>query len=497
VTSEEHYDVVIVGAGLSGIGAAVHLKKNCPDRSFTILEGRSNPGGTWDLFRYPGVRSDSDMHTLGYHFKPWRASKSIADGKAILEYIKETATEYNLSQHVKYDHKVLKAKWSSAESFWRLEISHGGTVKHVTGNVLYMCAGYYSYKQGYTPDFPGRERFKGDVIHPQAWPENYDYQDKKVVVIGSGATAITLVPAMADKASHVTMLQRSPTYIISWPAKDFVANFLRTILPIKVAYAITRWKNILRQQYLYWLSRNKPDVLKGFLLWNARRRLGKDFDIEKHFTPTYDVWDQRLCLVPDGDFFDALKEAKASVVTDHIESFTEEGIALQSGEALEADTIITATGLKLVMYGEVEFSVDGKPVDFSKTWSYKGVSCSGVPNFFACFGYVNASWTLRADLMSRYVCRVVNHMHSTGNLQCTPTLQAGDESMRRQPWISGFTPGYINRVGHIFPKQGDKKPWVNAQVYNLDVELLEKEPVDDGTMIFSSPAASLGPGPVL
>ena len=486
--TEEHYDVLIVGAGLSGIGAAVHLKKNCPDHSFAILEGRSNPGGTWDLFRYPGIRSDSDMHTLGYDFKPWRASKSIADGQAILEYIKETAAEHDLNQYVRYDHQVLKAEWSSEASRWRLEINHNGTVKYVTGNLVYMCAGYYSYKQGYTPDFPGRERFQGDVIHPQAWPKDYDYQGKKVVVIGSGATAITLVPAMADKAEQVTMLQRSPTYIISWPAKDRVANFLRTILPIKVAYAITRWKNILRQQYLYWLSRNKPEVLKGLLLWNARRRLGKDFDIEKHFTPTYNVWDERLCLVPDGDFFDAVKDKKASVVTDHIESFTEDGIALKSGKSLEADTIITATGLRLVMYGEVEFSVDGMPVDFSKTWSYKGVGCSGVPNFFACFGYVNASWTLRADLMSRYVCKVVNHMHATGTQQCMPTLGGDASHMRRLPWISGFTPGYIKRVGHIFPKQSNIEPWVNPQIYSKDVELLDKSPVDDGYLVFSKAA---------
>ena len=482
---EEHFDVLIVGAGLSGIGAAVHLKQNCPDRSFAILEGRSNPGGTWDLFRYPGIRSDSDMHTLGYDFKPWRASKSIADGKAILDYIKETAAEHDVNQYVRYDHQVLKAEWSSEASRWRLEINHNGTVKYVTGNLVYMCAGYYSYKQGYTPDFPGRECFQGDVIHPQAWPDDYDYQGKKVVVIGSGATAITLVPAMADKAEHVTMLQRSPTYIISWPAKDRVANFLRTILPIKMAYAITRWKNILRQQYLYWLSRNKPEVLKGLLLWNARRRLGKDFDIEKHFTPTYNVWDERLCLVPDGDFFDAVKDKKASVVTDQIESFTKQGIDLKSGESLEADTIITATGLKLVMYGEVEFSVDGVPVDFSKTWSYKGVGCSGVPNFFACFGYVNASWTLRADLMSRYVCKVVNHMHATGTQQCVPTLGEDAMKMRRLPWISGFTPGYIKRVGHIFPKQSNIEPWVNPQIYSKDVELLDKSPVDDGYLVFS------------
>jgi cation diffusion facilitator CzcD-associated flavoprotein CzcO len=267
-----------------------------------------------------------------------------------------------------------------------------------------------------------------------------------------------------------------------------VANFLRTILPIKMAYGMTRWKNIVRQQALYWLSRNKPDFLKRLLLWNARRRLGKDIDLEKHFTPTYDVWDQRLCLVPDGDFFDAIKDSKASVVTDHIESFTEKGIALQSGETLDADTIVTATGLNLVLYGEVEFFVDGEPVDFANTWSYKGIASSGVPNFFACFGYVNASWTLRADLMSRYVCRVVNHMHATGTRQCTPTLRAGDEKMQRQPWLSGFTPGYISRIGHIFPKQGDKKPWINAQVYSLDVELLEKDPVDDGTMVFSNAA---------
>jgi cation diffusion facilitator CzcD-associated flavoprotein CzcO len=482
----EYFDVVIVGAGLSGIGAACHLQSDCPDKSYVILEGRESMGGTWDLFRYPGIRSDSDMHTLGYKFKPWRESKAIADGPAILNYINETASEYDVDRNIRYRHSVVKAEWASDDACWTLEVHRSDSNRrlHIRCNMILMCAGYYRYEHGYTPEFKGRERFRGEIIHPQHWPEGLDYRDKTVVVIGSGATAVTLVPAMARKARHVTMLQRSPTYVLAWPDKDLIANLLRKVLPEKVAYAVTRWKNITMQQWTYRKTRNDPEKVKRQLLKWARKQLGKDYDVETHFTPDYNPWDQRLCLVPNGDLFNAIREGSVSVVTEQIDRFTEGGILLQSGKELEADIIVTATGLDLLVLGGVEFVVDGRPVDFSKTYSYKGTMFSGVPNLVSTFGYINASWTLRADLTAEYFCRLVNHLDANGYRHCTPSLRPEDEDMPARPWITAFTPGYIRRALHLMPVQGDHEPWINPQNYRIDKKMFLEGDLDDGALQF-------------
>jgi cation diffusion facilitator CzcD-associated flavoprotein CzcO len=482
----EHFDVVIVGAGLSGVGAGVHLHERCPGKSYVILEGRASMGGTWDLFRYPGIRSDSDMHTLGYRFKPWREAKAIADGPSILRYVKETAAEYGVDRHVRYQHLVRRAAWSSADATWTVEATRedSGATVGFTCNFLFMCAGYYSYREGYTPAFPGMERFKGKIVHPQKWPEYLDYKGKKVVVIGSGATAMTLVPAMSRDVAHIVMLQRSPTYVVSRPDRDVIANALRRVLPEKWAYAITRWKNVGLQQLLYRRTRTHPHKVKQKLLELVRKELGPDYDVEKHFTPTYNPWDQRLCLVPNSDLFAAIRSGKASVVTDQIESFTEQGIALASGEELEADVVVTATGLNLVVLGETEFAVDGKPVDFAQTWTYKGMMYSDVPNLACTFGYINASWTLRADLTSEYVCRLLNHMDAIGARQVTPRLRPADASMPARPWIDQFSSGYMQRMMHRFPKQGDREPWINPQNYTRDKKMIRFGEIDDGALEF-------------
>ena len=490
----EYFDVLIVGAGLSGIGAARHLQKHCPGKSYVILEGRDSMGGTWDLFRFPGIRSDSDMYTLGYNFKPWRDGKSIADGPSILKYIKETAAEGDVDRHIRYGHLVSKASWSSSEASWTVEAERkesGQTVSIRCGFIL-MCAGYYSYEQGFTPEFAGRERFAGDIIHPQEWPEDLDYRDKNVVVIGSGATAVTLVPEMAKDAAHVVMVQRSPTYMVSLPAVDVIANFLRKILPEKTAYAITRWKNIRFQQEVYQRTRTKPEKVKEHLLKLVRRELGPDYDVETHFTPHYNPWDQRLCLVPDHDFFESIRSGKSSIVTDQIDSFTEKGVLLKSGEEIEADVIITATGLNLVLLGGAELVVDGRPVRISDTFSYMGMMYSDVPNLVTTFGYINASWTLRADLTAEYTCRIINHMDETGCRQCTPRLRSEDRDMPARKWITEFSSGYMQRVMHLFPKQGDKAPWLNTQNYMEDKKLLRERAVDDGVLQFSNPAEESG-----
>ncbi len=485
----QFFDVVIVGAGLSGIGAAVHLQNNCPGRTYLILEGRDSIGGTWDLFRYPGIRSDSDMHTLGYCFKPWREAKAIADGPSILKYVKDTAAEHGIDKHIRYGHLVKKATWSSSIAAWTIEAGCGGTDEPVAirCNMLLMCSGYYSYEEGYTPAFAGRDRFKGDIIHPQQWPEKLDYRNKKVVVIGSGATAVTLIPALAEKAGHVVMVQRSPSYVASIPAKDKIANLLRRLLPDKVAYAITRWKNIRFQKLVYRRTRTHPDQVKRKLLRMVRKELGPDYDIEKHFTPRYNPWDQRLCLVPDSDLFHSIRSGKASVVTDRIDTFTEEGVLLKSGGELEADIIITATGLNLVLLGEMDFIIDGNPVKFSDTYSYKGMMYSDVPNLISTFGYINASWTLHADLIAEYACRLINYMDAQGYRQCVPRVSTGDKDMQTRPWISAFSSGYIQRLMHLFPKQGDRKPWINTQNYELDKTLLRRGSIDDGVLSFSRP----------
>lgn len=484
----EHVDVLVVGAGISGIGAGYHLQTHCPDRTYAILEGRDDLGGTWDLFRYPGVRSDSDMHTLGYGFKPWTDPKSIADGPSILAYVRETAAEHGIDRHIRFRHMVTRAQWSSDDATWTVTVDRAdeGDTVTLTCGYLFMCSGYYSYRGGYTPEFPGEDRFAGPVVHPQKWPEDLDVDGQRIVVIGSGATAMTLVPALAEQGAQVTMLQRSPTYVVARPDKDVIANGLRRVLPDGLAYRATRWKNAQLTELFYRRTRTAPGQVRKKLLGMVRKQLGPDFDVDTHFTPTYDPWDQRLCLVPNGDLFEALRSGRASVVTDHIEAFTEEGISLRSGERLEADIIVTATGLQLVTLGEMDFIVDGEPVDFARTWTYKGLAYSDVPNLASSFGYVNASWTLRADLTCAYVCRLLNHMTATGTDRCTPRLRPSDRAMAERPWIDDFSAGYMQRMMPLLPKQGDREPWINTQSYARDKKLLGQAPVDDGAMQFTS-----------
>jgi monooxygenase len=489
VTSE-YFDVVIVGAGLSGIGAACHLQDKCPGKRYAILESRAATGGTWDLFRYPGIRSDSDMHTLGYNFKPWTESKAIADGPDILNYIKDTAAEHRVDEHIRYGHRVVRASWSSSDALWEIEAERTDTNETVVlrANMVLMCSGYYNYEHGYLPEFKGRERFTGNIVHPQHWPEDLDYSGKKVVVIGSGATAMTLIPEMAEDVEHIVMLQRSPTYVISFPDKDIIANVLRWILPEKWAYAITRWKNINFQQWMYGQTRKRPATVKRYLLRQIRKELGKDYDVEKHFSPAYNPWDQRLCLVPNSDLFAAIRSGKASVTTDQIDTFTENGILLTSGIELQADIIVTATGLDLLVLGGVEFVVDGEVVDFSDTTSYKGMMNSNVPNLVSTFGYVNASWTLRADLIAEYFCRLINHMDAVGTRQCTPRLRDEDRDMPKRPYIIGFSSGYIQRVLGKLPKQGDREPWTNPQNYSRDRAMFREGKLEDGALVFDNPS---------
>ena len=489
--TSEHVDVVVVGAGLSGIGAGYHLQTMSPDRSYVILEGRDGLGGTWDLFKYPGIRSDSDMHTLGFSFKPWTEAKSIADGPSILQYLKQTVAQFGIDKNIRYGQLVTKAEWSTDDAQWTVTSTNKatGASNTISCSFLFMCSGYYSYKKGHTPEFAGRERFKGTVVHPQDWPTDLDYAGKRVVVIGSGATAVTIVPSMADKAAHVTMLQRSPTYMVSRPDHDVMANRMRKVLPPKMAYNLTRFKNTWRQQLVYNKTRTDPDKVKQLLLGGIKMELGADYDIAKHFTPAYNPWDQRLCLVPNGDFFKSMREGKASVVTDHITSFTETGIQLASGEHLDADIIITATGLELVTLGEMDFFVDGNQVDFAKTWTYKGFAYSDIPNLASTFGYINASWTLRSDLTAEYVCRLLNHMRKKGVAQCTPRLREQDRDMKERPWIDGFSSGYMQRMMHRMPRQGDHEPWINPQNYRRDKKMFKHSPIDDGVMQFSKQSA--------
>lgn len=479
-------DVMIIGAGLSGIGAACHLKEHCPDKSFALLESRRAMGGTWDLFRYPGIRSDSDMHTLGYRFKPWEDKKAIADGPSIRAYVNEAAHEHDVAREIRYQHVLRAASWSSEDARWTLEVDAFEPAERIqlTCRFLFMCAGYYDYASGHTPEFEGRDRFTGPVIHPQHWPEDLDYTGKRVAVIGSGATAMTLIPAMAEKAAHITMVQRSPTYVVSRPAQDRIANFLRKIMPASWAYSLTRFKNVQMQRLMYGRTRTHPTQVKERLIGMVREELGPDYDVEKHFTPRYNPWDERLCLVPDGDLFEAIRSGKASVITDQIDTFTESGIQLESGEKVEADIIVTATGINLNVLGGVQFTKDGKPVDFADTFTYKGMLYSGVPNLIQTFGYINASWTLRADLTSEYVCRLLNHMDKIGALVVTPQLREDEEKMEARPWIDDFTPNYMTRVMHLFPKQGDREPWMNTQNYHLDKKMIRSAPIEDGALIF-------------
>jgi monooxygenase len=486
----EHFDVLIVGAGLSGIGAGYHLQVNSPNRTYAILEGRDAIGGTWDLFRYPGIRSDSDMYTLGYAFRPWGEAKAIADGSSILNYVRQTAIDNGIDRHIRFGHQVKRASWSSETARWTVEIEQGAdkALIRLTCNFLFMCSGYYNYESGYTPDFVGADSFAGRIVHPQHWPDDLDYKDKRVVVIGSGATAVTLVPEMAKDAAHVTMLQRSPTYVVSRPAEDAMANKLRRNLPAMLAYNLIRWRNVLFGMLFYNLARKKPEQTKQNIIAGVRAQLGPDYDVETHFTPSYNPWDQRLCLVPDADLFNAIKSGAASVVTDHIESFTPKGIKLKSGQDLEADVIVTATGLRMQLMSGLEVTVDGRRIDLSKTMSYKGMMYSGVPNLASSFGYTNASWTLKCDLTCEYVCRLLNHMSRRGLDACTPGQPA--PSVGEEPWLT-FSSGYVQRGMAEFPKQGAVKPWKLNQNYALDLVSLKFGAVEDGIMKFSRAAPAV------
>ncbi|MBI5333958.1 MAG: NAD(P)/FAD-dependent oxidoreductase [Burkholderiales bacterium] len=489
----EHLDVLIVGAGLSGVGAAVHLKQLCPDRSFAVLEARDAIGGTWDLFRYPGIRSDSDMYTLGYRFKPWTNAKAIADGPSILSYIHETAREYDVDRHIRVSHRVVRASWSGSDARWTVEVERGaqqgvaGERTVLTCSFLFLCTGYYNYEHGYTPDFAGIERFQGRVVHPQKWTPDIDYSGQRVVVIGSGATAVTLVPSMTDRAQHVTMLQRSPTYILALPGQDKLANWMNRRLPLRLAYGITRWKNVLKSALFYRLSKRRPQLIRKLILKEAQRALGPSCDVSKHFSPSYNPWDQRVCLVPDADLFKVIRQGKASVVTDHIETFTERGIRLRSGQELPADLVVTATGLDLLAFGGMEIVVDGRRIEPHDTLSYKGMMLSDVPNLAYAFGYTNASWTLKADLTCEYVCRLLKHLRASGN---QIAVARRDPAVQPEPLLD-FTSGYVQRGIGRFPQQGDRAPWKLHQNYFRDIQVLRRGDIDDGTLVFgkAQPAA--------
>jgi monooxygenase len=481
----EHVDVLIVGAGLSGIGAGCHLQARCPEKTYAILEARERIGGTWDLFRYPGIRSDSDMYTLGYSFRPWPGSQAMADGKSILAYIKETATESGIDRKIRFHHRAVKAEWSTADRLWTVEAHRGDTGETVTftSSFLFMCSGYYRYDEGHKPAFEGSEQFAGRIVHPQDWTDDVDYAGKRVVVIGSGATAVTLVPALARSAAHVTMLQRSPSYVVSLPEHDPIATALRHALSAKLAHGIVRWKNVLLTMLTFRLSRRRPKVMKALIRKGVERQLPPGYDIDAHFKPRYNPWDQRMCVVPNGDLFAAISEGRASVVTDGIARFTRTGIELESGEKLEADLIVTATGLNMLALGGLAIGVDGRELRLPETLSYKGMMLSGVPNFAMAIGYTNASWTLKCDLTCAYVCRLINHMSAHGYRYCVPRNH--DRSIEEEPFID-FSSGYIKRSIHEFPKQGSKAPWRLYQNYALDILVLRFRPLHDGVLQFAA-----------
>jgi monooxygenase len=477
-----HFDVLIIGAGLSGIGAACHLVRKRPKTSFAILEARNALGGTWDLFRYPGIRSDSDMSTFGYAFRPWDVSKAIADGPSILRYLGETAKAYGVDRHIRFGVRVVGASWRSEDARWALDAEGpDGERRAFSCNFLFLCTGYYEYAEGHSPSWPGKERFAGRVVHPQNWPEDLDYDGKRVAVIGSGATAVTIVPTMAARAAHVVMLQRSPTYVVARPAEEAIAKRLGRALPVGLTHAITRWKNILLQMYMYQISRRKPAAVRAQILKLAQAEIGPDFDAAEYFNPRYEPWDQRMCIVPDGDLFAAMRAGKASIVNGEIGAFTETGLRLAAGEEIAADVIVTATGLKVRLMGGLALEVDGAPVDIAATTAYKGVMFSDVPNLVSVFGYTNASWTLKSDLIAEYVCRLLSHMDRRGYACCTPRL--GDTAIAEGPTLP-LTSGYIERAKHLLPKQGVRKPWRMNQNYVLDVMALRFGAIEDGALEF-------------
>lgn len=486
----EHVDVLIIGAGLSGIGAAYHVQTYCPGKSYAVLEARESIGGTWDLFRYPGIRSDSDMYTLGYPFRPWTEGKAIADGPSILNYIRQTAREYGIEQKIRFQQRVVRVEWSSDSSLWTVHVEQGSERRSttITCRFLYLCTGYYNYENGYTPEFPGRARFQGQIVHPQKWTSDIDYAGRKVIVIGSGATAVTLVPEMAKTAAHVTMLQRSPTYVVSLPMEDKLANRLQNVLPAKTAFSLARWKNVLFSMVFYQIARRAPKVAKWLLRKGVQSALGRDYDIS-HFTPAYNPWDQRLCVVPDGDLFQAIKSGRVSIVTDQIETFTEKGIKLKSGAELDADLIVTATGLKLKLIGGMQVVVDGHVVQPPQCKVYKGMMLSDVPNFAFAVGYTNASWTLKADLSNKYFCRLIRYMDQHGYTRCVPRVRGELQDIP----LMDFTSGYVVRDLQNLPRQGNKAPWKLYQNYILDLMTLGYRGVTN-SMEFSRARQGATPG---
>ncbi len=487
----EHHNILIVGAGLSGVGAACHLRQDCPQKSFAILEARDAIGGTWDLFRYPGIRSDSDMFTLGYAFAPWEQAKAIADGPSIRAYVRDTARRFGVDRAIRFHHRVVRAAWSTDQARWTVDVERAdtGETLQMTCDFLYGCTGYYRYDEGFTPEFEGVERFRGTIVHPQHWPEDLDYTGRRVLVIGSGATAVTLVPAMAERAAHVTMLQRSPSYVLSIPGRDPLAGLLRRILPTRAVYPLVRWKNVLLAMLFYQASRRFPEAIKRLLRRGVEKSLPADYEISRHFTPRYDPWDQRPCLVPDGDLFRVLSSGRADIVTDAIDTFTEAGVRLASGQELEADIIVTATGLNLLVLGGLGLSVDGRPIDVAKEVTYKGMMFSGVPNAALALGYTNASWTLKCDLVSHYVCRLLNHMDEHDYAVCTPRAPARDE--RLLPFLD-LKSGYVMRSIDQLPKQGARPPWRLHQNYIRDVQLMKHGPLEDEAISFTSRAELAG-----
>ncbi len=478
--------MVIVGAGISGIGAGHYVQTECPWAKYAILEARQAMGGTWDLFRYPGIRSDSDMFTLGYSFRPWSSNDTIADGASILRYLEETAQRSGIDGRIRFGHRVVRADWSTAEARWHVtaeRVDSGETVE-LTCNFLFGCTGYYRYDHGYLPDFADMDRFEGTVVHPQAWPEDLDVTGKRVVVVGSGATAVTLIPALARTAKHVVMLQRSPTYIAAVPTRNPLNSLVRRVLPKRTASSVIRWYHALFTQGFYQVSQRHPEAVKRVLRAGLRRQLPKGYDIATHFTPRYKPWDQRFCVAPEGDLFEAIRDGRASVVTDHVERFTPTGILLESGTELEADVVITATGLQLLFFGGAEVMVDGEPVDLPSRMIYKGMMLEGVPNFAVAVGYTNASWTLKCELTCDYVCRLLNHMHEHGWRQCTPVN--ADAAVVPEPLL-GLSSGYVQRAAHLFPRQGSKFPWQVHQSYLRDYRAMKMRGVEDKAMVFSSP----------
>jgi cation diffusion facilitator CzcD-associated flavoprotein CzcO len=489
----EHVDVLIVGAGLSGVGAACRLQERCPGRTFAILEARGVIGGTWDLFRFPGVRSDSDMFTLSYPFRPWEGAQAIVDGSSILDYIRETAREHGVDSSIRFHHRVVGAHWSSGDARWTVEVerSDTGETVQMTCGFLFTCTGYYRYDEAHVPELPGSERFRGDVVHPQFWPEDIDYSGKRVVVVGSGATAVTLIPALAERAGHVTMLQRSPSYVVSIPAHDPIAGVLGRVLPTRLAYPLVRWKNVLLTLGIYSFCRRRPAAAKRLIRKLAARRLPPGFDIDTHFKPGYEPWDQRMCLVPDGDLFEAISDGRASVVTDRIETLTESGLALASGAELDADLIITATGLEMVPFGGIRLSVDGSDVDLGAALVYRGMQISGVPNMAFAFGYTNQSWTLGSDLTCEQVPRLLEHMDRHGYTTCTPRNR--DPVVAALPFAN-LTSGYVLRAVDAFPKQGSRHPWQREQNYARNRRSMRRAPIDDPALEFTSDPGSAPAG---